>query len=152
MSDYKVYKIIDHDNDFFKYVISDIDNGEMVLEHFEHYCGLFPLENAINKYFNLVADWDTVDFEESKLNPIDVVNKSIPQDEKCMNVSNKFEELVKIAEDEFKKEREAKAAKKTKVPKEKKEAKPKAAPKPKAKKAEKKGVVIEMNPPPLNIN
>jgi len=52
----------------------------------------------------------------------------------------------------LKKNEKRKLQKKTKVPKEKKEAKPKAAPKPKAKKAENKTVVIEMNPPPLNIN
>ena len=42
MTEYKVFKIIDVENQFYKYIISEIDDTEMNLEHFEHYCGMFP--------------------------------------------------------------------------------------------------------------
>ena len=64
MSEYKVFKIIDVENQFYKYIISEIDDTEMNLEHFEHYCGMFPEENDVTKYFNIVADWDMVEIEE----------------------------------------------------------------------------------------
>ena len=152
MSEYKVFKIIDTENGYYKYIISEIDDTEMNLEHFEHYCGMFPEENDVTKYFNIVADWDMVEIEEEPtLKAIEILNNSFVADEKCMNRFNKFKELVKAAEDEIEKEKALKAAKKAKVPKEKKEAKPKAEPKPKAKKSDGK-VTIEMNPPPVVMN
>ena len=63
----------------------------MVVDHYEHYCGMFPDKNSIPKYLILVADWDCADFEETRLNPVNIIEvKSV--DEKCMNVSNKFQE------------------------------------------------------------
>ena len=41
VNEYKVFKIIDVENQFYKYIISEIDDTEMNLEHFEHYCGIF---------------------------------------------------------------------------------------------------------------
>ena len=151
VNEYKVFKIIDTENGYYKYIISEIDDTEMNLEHFEHYCGVFPEENDVTKYFNIVADWDMVEIEEETfLKAIDILNNSFIADEKCMNKFNKFKELAKAAE-EIEKEKALKAAKKAKVPKEKKEAKPKAEPKPKSKKSDGK-VTIEMNPPPVVMN
>ena len=44
-----VYKIFETVNNFYYYVISHIDDTDIVLEHKEHYCALRP-EVLINKY------------------------------------------------------------------------------------------------------
>ena len=87
-----VYKIFEVTNNFFHYVISHIDDEEMVLEHQEHYA-VHHADKLINKYFNLIA-WDNVDIEKVDIKPSDVINKSLPSNEKCMNISNKFEEFI----------------------------------------------------------
>ena len=114
VNEYKVFKIVDAENQFYKYIISEIDDTEMNLEHFEHYCGMFPEENDVTKYFNIVADWDMVEIEEeNKLSAINIKNKSFLADDKCMNKFNKFKEIVKATEDEIEKEKALKAAKKS---------------------------------------
>ena len=126
MSEYKVFKIIDTENGYYKYIISEIDDTEMNLEHFEHYCGMFPEENEITKYFNIVADWDMIEIEEeNKLSAIDVINKSFLADDKCMNKFNNYQELTKNALEEIEKEKALKAAKKLKFRKKRKRLNPK---------------------------
>ena len=87
-----VYKIFETVNNFYYYVISHIDDTDIVLEHKEHYCALRP-EVLINKYLNFIG-WDAVDCEKSDIRPIDLINNNIPQDEKCMNNSQKFSEFI----------------------------------------------------------
>ena len=87
-----VYKIFEVKNNFFQYVISHIDDEDMVLEHQEHYA-VHHNDKPINKYFNLIG-WDDVDIEKVDIKPSDVINKSLPSNEKCMNISNKFEEFI----------------------------------------------------------
>ena len=118
-----VYKIIDTENKFYYYVLSPIKDENIVLQHCEHWAAHEPNE-SVNKYYNLIG-WDAIDIERvTDIKPEDIITCSIPQDEKCINKSDKFMEFIIEPPKKEKKQR---------APKEAKEAKPK--PKPKGKKA-----------------
>ena len=87
-----VYKIFETVNNFYYYVVSHIDDDDIVLEHTEHYSAHHP-EVLINKYLNSIG-WDAINCVKSDIKPIDFINNNIPQDEKCMNNSQKFEEFI----------------------------------------------------------
>ena len=47
----------------------------------------------MNQYLNSI-DFDTVKIDKVKINPIDVINKTLPADEKCMNISDSYISLI----------------------------------------------------------
>ena len=88
-----VYKIFETVNNFYYYVVSHIDDADIVLEHTEHYSAHHP-EKPMNTYLNSIG-WDVIDCEKvDSIKPIDVINNTIPPDEKCMNNSQKFQEFI----------------------------------------------------------
>ena len=130
-----VYKILETVNNFYLYLISHIDDVDLVQEHYEHYCFNHP-EQKENEYFNLIG-WDKIDTQKiDNIKPIDIINNTLPIDEKCINNSEKYKEFIIIPEKKTKKE-------KVKVIKEN-VSKPKKEPKPKAKKAKESSIKINI--------
>jgi len=136
-----VYKILETVNNFYLYLISHIDDVDLVQEHYEHYCFNHP-EQKENEYFNLIG-WDKIDTQKiDNIKPIDIINNTLPIDEKCINNSEKYKEFIIIPEKKTKKEK-VKVIKEN-VSKPKKEPKPKKESKPKAKKAKESTVKIDL--------
>ena len=119
-----VYKIHECINNFYLYLISHLDDPDMVLEHFEHACA-HKCNVDVNKYFNQIG-WDVIGIEQTQITPIDFINNNLGNDDHCMNISQKFKDLITIEK--------SKAPRQPKTPKEPKE--PKKAAKPRAKKSD----------------
>ena len=125
-----VYKIVDTVNGYYHYIVSQISDGSIVLEHQEHYSAHCP-ENPINLYYNTVVGWDNIMIEKvTDVKPIDVNNGNFPADPKNMHISDEYKRLLP-------------SPKEPKVKKEPKEPKPKKEPKPRAKKAGKVNIDTE---------
>ena len=84
--------------------------------------------------------------KKSSVTPIDVISKNIPQDVKCMNISDEY---VKLTQEAMQKLVKPKKEKIIKDPKTKKEPKPKKEHKPKAKKSD---IKIDLKQTTLNMN
>ena len=143
-----VYKVLDTVNGYYHYIVSHIDDEDLVLEHQEHYSAHCP-ENPINMYFNTVVGWDDVDIQKVEdIKPADIINKNFPADPLNMAISDDYKKLIPPPKP--KKEPKQKEPKEPKQPKEPKEPKAKKEPKPRAK----KGVVIDttLDKTKLNVN
>ena len=125
-----VYKIVDTVNGYYHYIVSQISDGSIVLEHQEHYSAHCP-ENPINLYYNTVVGWDNIMIEKvTDVKPIDVINGNYSADPKNMDTSDEYKKLLP-------------PPKEPRVKKEPKEPKPKKEPKPRAKKAGKVSIDTE---------
>ena len=149
-----VYKIFETQNNYYLYIVSHIDDEELVLEHYEHYsANHFNIPK--NKYFNLMG-WDLIDIQKvNDVKAIDVINNTLPADEKCMNVSTSYEKLISEYEQklqEKKKTPRGKNKKEETTDVQEKEKKPKKAPKPRGKKAGQKGIQINMGETVVDMN
>ena len=134
---FHVFKIQELENGFYFYFIS-LFNGEnidLVSESIEHY--ISNERNQINQYLNSI-DFDTVKIDKVHINPIDVINKTLPADEKCMNISDSYISLIP-------------PPKVKRVPKADKQAKEKKEPKPRAKKCT-QNVSISTDPQILKMD
>ena len=120
---FHVFKFQELENGFYFFFIS-LFNGEnidLVSESIEHY--ISNERNQMNQYLNSI-DFDTVKIDKVHINPIDVINKTLPADQKCMNISDSYISLIPPPK-----------VKKTPKPKADKPAKEKKEPKPRAKKS-----------------
>ena len=117
---YSVFKLTEHDHDFFLYFVSPFgeQQSDLALESVEHWISHAP-ELQMNQYL-MSIDFDNVTCEKASISPIDVVSGRIPQDAKCLNNSQDFIALIPPP-----KPKRAAKPKAEKVPK---EAKPKAKP------------------------
>ena len=93
----------------------------------------------MNQYLNSI-DFDTVKIDKVQINPIDVINKTLPADQKCMNISDSYISLIPPPK-----------VKKTPKPKADKPAKEKKEPKHRAKKCT-QNVSISTDPQILKMD
>ena len=114
---FQTYKITEKDHDFFLYTISlfDGDDSDFVMEQFEHYVSNSP-KNQMCQYL-VHCDFDEMTIEKVGISPCDVINKNLPHDPKCMNLSSDYVPLIPPPK--------AKRTPKPKADKPPKEAKPK---------------------------
>ena len=90
---FHVFKFQELENGFYFYFIS-LFNGEnidIVSESIEHY--ISNEHTQMNQYLNSI-DFDTVKIDKVQINPTDVINKTLPTDEKCMNISDSYISLI----------------------------------------------------------
>ena len=92
-----VYKVSDEMNGYYLYVVSRVKNIEIFEEQLEHYASNEP-DDIDNAYFNFIG-WNTIQIEVvSDIKPTDVLNKNLPNDGKCMNMTDSFKSLIVIPE------------------------------------------------------
>ena len=115
---FHVFKFQELENGYYFFFISlfNGENVDLVSESIEHY--ISNERNQMNQYLNSI-DFDTVKIDKVQMNPIDVINKTLPADEKCMNISDSYISLIPPP-------KVKKTPKADKLPKEKKEPKPRA--------------------------
>ena len=128
---FQTFKISETTNNFYFYFISHVDDPELVLDIVD-VC-LDEKDKPMNQYI-MSIDPDTIKCEKVSVSPCDVINRNLPQDSKCMNISNDYCALIPPPK-ESRKKKEAKP-KVEKTPKEPKQAKPRA-------KKVQKGVIID---------
>ena len=136
---FHVFKFQELENGFYFFFIS-LFNGEnidLVSESIEHY--ISNERNQMNQYLNSI-DFDTVKIDKVQMNPIDVINKTLPADEKCMNISDSYISLIPPPK-----------VKRVPKPKADKPAKEKKEPKPRAKKCT-QNVSISTDPQVLKMD
>ena len=117
MIQFHVYKLTENTNGYYIYLISNVEDPEIFIEQVEH-----SVANELNKPYNQylsTCDWDDMKIEKVNINPIDVINRHLPQDDKCINVSESYISLIPPPKEKKKREPKPKAE-----PKEKKPAKP----------------------------
>ena len=141
---FQTYKIFEIVNGFYYYMVSHIDDLDLNLTIAENWGATDEL-NPINQYINVVPGWDAVQIEKSSITPIDVISKNIPQDIKCMNISDEYVKLTQEAMQKLVKPKKEKVIKEKVV----KDPKPKKEPKPKAKKSD---IKIDLKETTLNMN
>ena len=82
MHEFYVYKTFETINGFFFYVISVMNDEEVVIEQVEHTSANKP-DLPMYKYLNETVGWDNVDIEKAtNVKPIDVINNQYANDEK----------------------------------------------------------------------
>ena len=88
------YKITEKDHDFFLYTISPFDgeDNDFVMEQIEHWVANSP-QNQICQYL-VHCDFDAMTIEKLGISPSDIINKNIPHDPKCLNVSTDYIPLI----------------------------------------------------------
>ena len=96
------YKVIEKDHDFYFFTISPFEDPEVVMETVEHFVSKSP-QNQMCQYL-IHCDFDNMEIERAPISPVDIINKNIPNDSKCMNVSSDYVSLIPPP----KKKREAK--------------------------------------------
>ena len=124
-----IYKVLDSKNNFYLYGISESDDMDLLADIFEHTCSVEE-EKPIYKYFHQFFENIEISAPQDVTidNYFELIKKHGPfytkclADEKCMNTSNKYQELIVE-----KKKRQSKPKAEPK-----KEPKPKKTPKPKA--------------------
>ena len=89
---YHVYKLTEHQNNFYVYTISPFDDTELTMESFEHFVANSP-QVPMCQYL-MICDFDNMTIEKSSMNPIEVINKSFPPDDKNMLISDSFKSLI----------------------------------------------------------
>ncbi len=125
------FKITEPVNGFYAYVASLFDDTHLTLETFEHYIANSPHVTMCQYLY--ASDFDNMCVEKSNINPIDVINKHLPQDDKCVNVSQTFMQHI--------------------PPKPKRETKPKPAKEPKAPKQRGKSIKkVEISTEQTTVN
>ena len=133
---YYTTKITESENGYYVYFVSLFDDEELTMETFEHFVANTP-QNPISQYL-VTCDFDNMKVEKVAINPVDVINKTLPQDSKCMNVSNDFVSHIPLP----KAKREPK----------KKADKPAKEPKPVKPKGKQSKVQISTEPVTVNMN
>ena len=125
MQNFYVYKIIETINNYYFYVISHVDDENIVLMQFEHTSANKP-NLSMYRYLNDVVGWDHINIEKcGDVKAVDVINSTFVHDDKCMNISNAYESLIVEKKPKEKKAPKEKVVKE-KVVKEKKLPKQKA--------------------------
>ena len=99
---FSVYKFQEHDNEFYLYTISNLDDPELVLQTIEFSITNEP-EKPINQYL-MTVNFDNVKIEKLSISLIDVINRSFPSDSKCMNVSQDYISLIPPPKEKKKRE------------------------------------------------
>ena len=114
---YNVFKLSESENNYYFYFISPFSeqNNELALESIEHY--ISNESTQMNQYLHNI-NFDEVKIEKVNMNPIDVINKNFPADDKNMLISDSYKAFIPLPKE--KKKREVKP----KEPKEKKDPKP----------------------------
>ena len=136
---FHTFKFSESENNFYFYFISPFsgENIDLVSEQIEHYISNEPTQ--MNQYLNSI-DFDTVKIEKTSINPVDIINKTLPADEKCMNISDSYISLIPPPK-----------VKRVPKPKADKPAKEKKEPKPRAKKCT-QNVSISTDPQVLKMD
>ena len=96
MQNFYVYKIIETINNYYFYVISHVDDENIVLMQFEHTSANKP-NLSMYKYLNDTVGWDHINIEKcDNIKAVDIINGSYVCEDKnkCMNVSNSYESLI----------------------------------------------------------
>ena len=86
------YKITESENNFYVYVVSLFDDPNYTMETFEHYVANSP-QIPLCQYFN-TCDFDEMKIEKVAINPVDILNKNLPADNHCANISQDFIALI----------------------------------------------------------
>ena len=112
---YNVFKLSESENNYYFYFISPFSesNIECVSESIEHY--ISNEQTLMNQYLHII-DFDNVKIEKVNMNPIDVINKNFPADDKNMLISDSYKAFIPPPK-EPKKKREAKPKEPKKEPK-----------------------------------
>ena len=130
------YKVTENDHGFYFFTISPFEDPEVVMETVEHFVSNSP-QIQMCQYL-IHCDFDNMKIEKANISCIDIINKNIPNDSKCMNVSSDYVSLIPPPKE-----------------KKKREAKPKAdkpPPKPRGKKAANTKISISTEPQTINMN
>ena len=91
---------------YYFYVISHVDDKNIVLMQFEH-TSANKSNEPLYKYLNSIG-WDDIDIEKSDIKAVDVINSSFVSDDKCMNISNTNTSLIPEKASKQKKEKTVK--------------------------------------------
>ena len=119
MQTFQVYKIFETINNFYFYVISHVDDENIVLTQFEHTAANKP-KLAMYKYLNDVVGWDSISIEKcDTIKAVDIINNSLVSDDKCMNISTSYESFIIEKKPKEKKPPKEKIVKEKKIPKQK---------------------------------
>ena len=113
---YNVYRLTENDHGYYFYFLSSFSESNMdcVAESIEHY--ISNESTPMNQYLNII-DFDAVKIEKVNISPIDVINRNLPQDSKCMNISQDFATLIPPPKEKKKREAKPKPEKEAKQPK-----------------------------------
>jgi len=133
------YKISEKQTNYYYYIVSHIDNKDLVLKYFEVEISEYP-DSPVNQFFDFC--WDDISIDKSDVKPTDVINGTLPVDKLCMNTSDDYKMLLKQFLEEEEKPKVKAPPKKPRTPKEPKVKveKAKKEPKPKPSKSVKIGV------------
>ena len=94
MQTFQVYKFFETINNFYFYVISHVDDENIVLTQFEHTSANKP-NVSMYKYLNYVVGWDNISIEKcDTIKAVDIINNSLDSDDKCMNISTSYESFI----------------------------------------------------------
>ena len=84
---FQTFKITE-ENGYYVYFVSPFEDSNFVLEQVEHYLANNPSIPMCQYLYT--CNFDKMQVEKSSINPCDVITKTLPQDVKCMNISNDF--------------------------------------------------------------
>ena len=84
---FQTYKIFEIINGFYYLIVSHINDPELNLTIAENW-GATDDKHSINQFISSTCGWDELKIENSDISCIDIKTKNIPQDIKCMNISD----------------------------------------------------------------
>ena len=134
---FQSFKITENDHGFYFFTISPFEDPEVVMETVEHFVSNSP-QIQMCQYL-IHCDFDNMKIEKANISCIDIINKNIPNDSKCMNVSSDYVSLIP-------------PPKPKREPKKKAEPKEPKQPKPRGKKAANTKISISTEPQTINMN
>ena len=93
---FQTYKIFENLNGFHYFIISHIDDPDLNLTIAENW-GATDSSNSINQFISSTCGWDQLQIQKADIPCVDVITKNIPQDIKCMNISDEYKKLTEEA-------------------------------------------------------
>ena len=75
---FHTFKITESQNAFYVYFVSLFDDSDLTMETFEHFVA--NSEQIPMCQYLITCDFDEMKVEKVNVNPIDVINKNLPQD------------------------------------------------------------------------
>ena len=93
---FQTYKIFEIINGFYYLIVSHINDPELNLTIAENW-GATDDKHPINQFISSTCGWDQLQIEKSDISCVDRITKNIPQDIKCMNISDEYKKLTEEA-------------------------------------------------------
>ena len=93
---YYTFKISESENGYYVYFVYFLDDEDRAMKTFE-YAIASTLQSPISQYLikcDIDCKINKIKCEKVFISPVDVINKNLPQDIKCMNISDDFVSLI----------------------------------------------------------